>query len=151
MALKTNYKADVFEGNRKYQISTDAQGKSEIVDVTTYSQEGDLFKPEDINAITTEINRMTREVELTLLAANWSGSAPYAQTVSVPGLKETDKVQMMSAIKSTTAVATANTWDKMGALVKAGIAGDGEATFYCPKKKPTSDFNIKLVGVSVNE
>ena len=30
MALKTNYKADVFEGNRKYQISTDAQGKSEI-------------------------------------------------------------------------------------------------------------------------
>ena len=137
MALKTNYKADVFEGNRKYQISTDAQGKSEIVDVTTYSQEGDLFKPEDINAITTEINRMTREVELTLLAANWSSTAPYAQTVSVPGLKETDKVQMMSAIKSTTAVATANTWDKMGALVKAGIAGNGEATFYCPKKKPT--------------
>ena len=129
MALKTNYKADVFEGNRKYQISTDAQGKSEIVDVTTYSQEGDLFKPEDINAITTEINRMTREVELTLLAANWSSTAPYAQTVSVPGLKETDKVQMMSAIKSTTAVATANTWDKMGALVKAGIAGNGEATF----------------------
>lgn len=98
-----------------------------------------------------EINRMTREVELTLLAANWSSTAPYAQTVSVPGLKETDKVQMMSAIKSTTAVATANTWDKMGALVKAGIAGDGEATFYCPKKKPTSDFNIKLVGVSAHE
>ena len=94
---------------------------------------------------------MTREVELTLLAANWGSTAPYAQTVSVPGLKETDKVQMMSAIKSTTAVATANTWDKMGALVKAGIAGNGEATFYCPKKKPTSDFNIKLVGVSVNE
>ena len=66
MALKTNYKADVFEGNRKYQISTDAQGKSEIVDVTTYSQEGDLFKPEDINAITTEINRMTRSEEHTV-------------------------------------------------------------------------------------
>lgn len=151
MALKTDYRADVFEGNRKYQINTDAQGKSEILDVTEYAQEGDIFGPEDINAITGEINRMTREVELTLRASGWSASAPYTQTVDVPGLKETDKVQMMSAIKTDTAVATANTWDKMGALVKAGKALDGQAVFACPKKKPTSDFNIKLVGVSANE
>ena len=151
MALKTDYRADVFEGNRKYQINTDAQGKSEILDVTEYAQEGDIFGPEDINAITGEINRMTREVEVTLRASGWSASAPYTQTVDVPGLKETDKVLMMSAIKTDTAVATANTWDKMGALVKAGKALDGQAVFYCPKKKPTSDFNIKLVGVSANE
>ena len=151
MALKTDYRADVFEGNRKYQINTDAQGKSEILDVTEYAQEGDIFGPEDINAITSEINRMTREVEVTLRASGWSASAPYTQTVDVPGLRETDKVQMMSAIKTDTAVATANTWDKMGALVKAGKALDGQAVFVCPKKKPTSDFNIKLVGVSANE
>ena len=99
----------------------------------------------------TEINRMAREVELTLRASGWSASAPYTQTVDVPGLKETDKVLMMSAIKTDTAVATANTWDKMGALVKAGKALDGQAVFYCPKKKPASDFNIKLLGVSANE
>lgn len=151
MALKTDYRADVFEGNRKYQINTDAQGKSEILDVTEYAQEGDIFGPEDINAITSEINRMTREVEVTLRASGWSASAPYTQTVDVPGLRETDKVQMMSAIKTDTAVATANTWDKMGALVRAGKALDGQAVFVCPKKKPTSDFNIKLVGVSANE
>lgn len=58
---------------------------------------------------------------------------------------------MMSAIKTDTAVATADIWDKMGALVKAGKALDGQAVFVCPKKKPTSDFNIKLVGVSANE
>lgn len=151
MALKTDYRADVFEGNRKYQINTDAQGKSEILDVTEYAQEGDIFGPEDINAITSEINRMTREVEVTLRASGWSASAPYTQTVDVPGLKETDKVQMMSAIKTDTAAATADIWDKMGALVKAGKALDGQAVFVCPKKKPTSDFNIKLVGVSANE
>lgn len=151
MALKTDYRADVFEGNRKYQINTDAQGKSEILDVTEYAQEGDIFGPEDINAITGEINRMTREVEVTLRASGWSASAPYTQTVDVPGLKETDKVQMISAIKTDTAAATADIWDKMGALVKAGKALDGQAVFYCPKKKPTSDFNIKLVGVSANE
>ena len=97
------------------------------------------------------ISRMNNEIELTLRASGWSASAPYTQTVDVPGLKETDKVQMMSAIKTDTAVATANTWDKMGALVKAGKALDGQAVFACPKKKPTSDFNIKLVGVSANE
>ena len=36
MALKTDYKADVFEGNRKYQIIQDGEGKSEIQDVTVY-------------------------------------------------------------------------------------------------------------------
>lgn len=151
MALKTDYKADVFEGNRKYQIDTDAQGKSEILDVTTYSQEGDVFGPEDINVITTEVNRMTSEYEVTLPASGWSSTAPYIQTVAVPGLRETDHVQMMSAIKTDTDTATADAWDKMGALVKAGKAMDGQAMFVCPKKKPTSDFNIKLVGVSANE
>ena len=149
--LKTDYKADVFEGNRKYQIIQDGEGKSEIQDVTVYSQEGDVFGPKDINTINTEINRMTREVELTLEAANWSSTAPYTQSVVVPGLKETDHVQMVSAIKTDTASATASVWDKMGALVKAGKAMDGQAIFCCPIKKPTSDFNVKLVGVSANE
>ena len=97
------------------------------------------------------ISRMNNEIELTLPTSGWSASAPYTQIVNVPGLKETDKVRMMSAIKTDTAVATADIWDKMGALVKAGKALDGQAVFVCPKKKPTSDFNIKLVGVSANE
>ena len=137
MSETTNYGLRKPEGNIYVDVA-DLNFNADVIDA-------ELKEHQD------KINRMTREVELTLLAANWSSTAPYAQTVSVPGLKVTDKVQMMSAIKSTTAVATANTWDKMGALVKAGIAGDGEATFYCPKKKPISDFNIKLVGVSANE
>lgn len=56
MALKTNYKADVFEGNRKYQIIQDGEGKSEIQDVTVYSQEGDVFGPKDINATNRAVN-----------------------------------------------------------------------------------------------
>lgn len=137
MSETTNYRLRKPEGNIYIDVA-DLNFNADVIDT-------ELKEHQD------EIKRITREVELTLLAANWSSAAPYAQTVSVPGLKVTDKVQMMSAIKPATAVATANTWDKMGALVKAGIAGNGEATFYCPKKKPTSDFNIKLVGVSANE
>ena len=91
------------------------------------------------------------EVEITLPASDWSGSAPYTQTVEVPGLKATDKVQIMSAVKKDTPAETAKTWEKMAGMIKAGEALDGQAVFYCPIKKPTEDFNIKLVGVSVNE
>lgn len=132
-------------------MTQNEDGTYNISDATSYTQKGDKFGQNDMNAITGEINRMTREVELTLPASGWSASAPYIQTVDVPGLKETDKVQMMSAIKTDTAVSTADIWDKMGALVKSGKALDGRAMFSCPKKKPTSDFNVILVGVSASE
>lgn len=91
------------------------------------------------------------EVEITLLASGWSGSAPYTQTVDVPGIKEADKVQLMSAVKKDTPAETVKVWDKMAGMIKAGEALDGQVAFYCPIKKPTEDFNVKLVGVSVNE
>lgn len=91
------------------------------------------------------------EVEITLPASGWSGSAPYTQTVDVPGIKEADRVQLMSAVKKDTPAETAKTWEKMAGMIKAGEALDGQAVFYCPIKKPTEDFNVKLVGVSVNE
>lgn len=91
------------------------------------------------------------EVEITLLASGWSGSVPYTQTVDVPGIKATDKVQLMSAVKKDTPAETAKMWEKMAGMIKAGEALDGQAVFYCPSKKPTEDFNVKLVGVSVNE
>lgn len=91
------------------------------------------------------------EVEITLPADGWSGSAPYTQTVDVLGIKATDKVQLMSAVKKDTPAETAKTWEKMAGMIKAGEALDGQVAFYCPIKKPTEDFNIKLVGVSVNE
>lgn len=91
------------------------------------------------------------EVEITLPADGWSGSAPYTQTVDVLGIKEADKVQLMSAVKKDTPAETVKVWDKMAGMIKAGEALDGQAVFYCPSKKPTEDFNVKLVGVSVNE
>lgn len=151
MSLKTDYKDDIYEGSRRWRMTPNEDGTYNISDATSYTQKGDKFGQNDMNAITVEVNRMTNEYEVTLPASGWSSAAPYTQTVAVPGLKETDKVQLMSAIKTDTAVATADIWDKMGALVKAGKALDGQAMFVCPKKKPTSDFNVILVGVSTNE
>ena len=55
MALKTNYVDDVFEGNRKYTMTTNADSTISLVDATTYSQVGDTFGAEDINEITSNL------------------------------------------------------------------------------------------------
>ena len=147
MALKTDYRADVFEGNRKYQINTDAQGKSEILDVTEYAQEGDIFGPEDINAITGEINRMTREVELTLRASGWSASAPYTQTVAVEGLTAGDNPILVKVIPAGATPEQVKAYNKAFGMIDDGDTADGQATFRCFNKKPAVDMTVGLKGV----
>lgn len=147
MALKTDYRADVFEGNRKYQINTDAQGKSEILDVTEYAQEGDIFGPEDINAITGEINRMTREVEVTLRASGWSASAPYTQTVPVEGLTTEDNPILVKVIPAGATPEQVKAYNKAFGMIDDGDTADGQATFRCFNKKPAVDMTVGLKGV----
>lgn len=149
--LKTDYKADVFEGNRKYQISTDAQGVSEIVDVTTYVQEGDVFGPDAINATNAEINRIQGTADITLPAAGWSGAAPYTQKVQVPGVLATDEPELKLYTPKELSAAQVKINQKMTPLITDGVTGDGYVTFYCGIKRPTKDFQVRLKGVSANE
>lgn len=62
MALKTDFKDDIFEGNRKYKLSQDGEGNTEIQDVTVYSQEGDLFTAEHINATNKAVNGLSEDM-----------------------------------------------------------------------------------------
>lgn len=149
--LKTDYKDDEFTGDRKYKITSNEDGTSGINDVTTYLKEGDTFGAEDINTTNKAVNALYRGVIVQLPASGWSLSAPYSQTVSVAGLKSTDAVTMGKAATKDTGASTAKTWDKMMAMITAAEAKDGEATFYCVSKKPTSDFSVKLRGVSADE
>lgn len=55
-ALPTNYKEDIFQGNRKYQIVENGDGTVSFIDVTEYSQEGDTFGAAQINEINTKVN-----------------------------------------------------------------------------------------------
>lgn len=62
MALKTDFKDDIFEGNRKYKLSQDCEGNTEIQDVTVYSQEGNLFTAEHINATNKAVNGLSEDM-----------------------------------------------------------------------------------------
>lgn len=92
MALKENYKDDVFTGKRKYNLINNDDGTISLDDVTEYSQEGDSFGAKDINDITNTINKSLSVTEITL-TTTWSGddTSGYSQTVSVPGITENDR------------------------------------------------------------
>lgn len=69
MALKTDYKNYIPDANgRVYSITQNAQGKSVITDETNYIQRGDNFGANDINAITTEINKINKITTITIPA-----------------------------------------------------------------------------------
>lgn len=54
--LKTDYRDDMFAGARKYAMTTNDDKTISLIDMTEYTQEGDFFGANDINASNTEIN-----------------------------------------------------------------------------------------------
>ena len=64
--LKTDYKDDVFEGDRQYSLTQNANNTVSLRDVTTYTREGDQFGADDINATNEALNNLT-DVELPAL------------------------------------------------------------------------------------
>lgn len=58
MALKTDYKDALFPGQRRYQQIINEDGTLTLLDVTNYTQSGDKFGANDVNAITDEINTL---------------------------------------------------------------------------------------------
>lgn len=142
---------EFYQGGESVRYTTNYSLKkpeiSDYVSVDAFNANADVIDRE-LKAAETRTKNAERVVEITLYASKWSSVAPYSQTVSVPGMKSTDVITVMSAVTASTSAETADMWEKMAGMVKAGIAQNGQATFYCHKKKPTSDFKIKLKGVS---
>ena len=149
MALKTDYKDDGFAGNRKYRMITNADGTMSFEDVTPYDPVGDSFGAKDINTINKTINRLDHVTEITLTAAGWTGSsAPYTQTVTVPGATQDSEAMVVSALADGSTETVQKAYSKAFGIVTSGIAslGDGTATFKV-YKKPVTDIKIGLKGV----
>ena len=49
MALRTDYKDDVFVGNRKYRMTQNGDGTVSFTDETEYSQVGDTWGASELN------------------------------------------------------------------------------------------------------
>ena len=149
MALKTDYKDAMFDGNRKYRITANTDGTSGITDETAYTQEGDFFGANDINATNKAVNLLNHTTQVTLAAAGWIGSAaPYTQTVEVEGATEEIEAILVSALASGANLDTQKAYAKAFGIISSGTAelGDGTATFRV-YKKPATDCTVGLKGV----
>ena len=151
MAFKTDYK-DAVTSERIYKItakSSFASGQNyTIEDASTYTTEGDAIGAKQFNEFGREFNRISRQVDVTLPASNWSSSAPYSQKVAISGVLATDTPVLGYAINSNTAAATAKLYKKMTGYIDAAVTTNGYVTFYCMNKKPSSTFAVRLMGVS---
>lgn len=56
MSLRTNYKDDVFSGNRKYTMINNQDGTVSFTDSTEYTQEGDTYGAAQINEANQKVN-----------------------------------------------------------------------------------------------
>ena len=147
--LKTDYKDAMYEGARKYKITANADGTSGITGETTYTQEGDPFGANDINATNAAINRQEHVTLITLTAAEWIGdAAPYEQTVAVEGVTAEDNPMLVSALKNNATVEEHRAYNKAFGIIAAGIGitADGSVT-YKVYKKPATDVMVGLRGV----
>ena len=97
MALKTNYKDDVFTGNRKYKQTSNSDGSISLEDTTEYTQEGDIFAAKDINDTNTAVNANAKAIADLTPKVNTNASS-----IDTLNISKQDK-----AIKATITLATA--------------------------------------------
>ena len=147
MALKTNYKDDVFEGNRKYTLTQGGDGKYEIVDSTHYNVQGDLFGANDINATNSAINALQGLRQVLVDVSKWSNTAPYTQEISVPGITSADSPTVGLYLSGTESADAVKAMNKAFAMVDFVETLNGKIRVKCFNKKPSVSFWIGLKGV----
>lgn len=145
--LKTDYKDDVYSGDRKYQETQNADGTVSLEDVTEYTQEGDIFGASDANATNEAVNDLYKVIPVTLTANGWTGSqAPFVQTVNNSEILEKYTYDVVTMIGSNVSEDTAKAYNKALGIINSGRRGNsinGSATF-AVFKKPAIDITVGL-------
>lgn len=115
-------------------------------------EENDITTPNDFNdnmdIIDGVIKKMVTRRTLTLTAAGWSGSYPFAQTVDAAGVTVADDIKVIGVYVPANATPDqVKAWNKAAGFLMCNPDGvaDGSITFKA-YKKPTVDFQILTEG-----
>lgn len=84
-----------------------------------------------------------KSVKVVFPASGWSSSAPYTQTVTVPGITTNDNLGAPE-IESTGNASTDRTNLTNLSFISGGVTGSGSITLYCYDGKPTGDLTLYL-------
>ena len=87
-------------------------------------------------------------VLVSLPASGWSGSAPYTQTVSVPGITEDWVPGVPTAVLgSSVAVSTLLAATEALGCIKMITSAAGTLTFTAPEDKPSASLTLRVPGM----
>lgn len=111
----------------------------------------DLGDGKNLPDIMSEVGKL-KYVILNLQADGWSDTAPYTQTVSIPGMTEDWVPGVPSFIPFFNSDGSVNTTDTViglehAACVKILISSSGTLTAVCPEEKPTWNFSLRVPGM----
>ena len=105
----------------------------------------------DLGNLAADVGKL-KYVFLKLDAGKWSDTAPYTQTVSIPGMTEDWVPGVPSFIPFLNSDGSVNTTDTViglehAACVKILISSSGTLTAVCPEEKPTWNFSLRVPGM----
>ena len=157
MALKTDYKDAVFSGERKYQEIFNNDGTKSFTDRTVYTEAGDKFGANDINATNAAINatnaaiNATNDVREVWMRVNgFTPAAPYVLRIDVPGMKSTDTpVISHTLLNGVTDPGTIKGAWKAYSCIDRVDTFDGYMLVTCYRKKPVQDILLNIKGVGI--
>lgn len=136
MSLRTDYKDDIFEGSRLWRLNQNEDGTYTITDVTNYTQKGDKFGQNDVNAITGAINGLdaavTGIITAALPAASWTTDASglYKQTVAVTDIAAEDMPLLLKYTAPDTSKDDGTDYGIDFGMLSGGQCAAGSVTFY---------------------
>ena len=136
------------DGARKYKLLNNPDGTIGIADMTVYTEEGDRFGANDINATNKAVNKLLIPRTLTLTADKWSNSYPFTQTLNVAGIQAEENIRVVGVyVPANATLEQVKAWNKAAGYLMCNPDGvaDGEITFKA-YKKPTIDFQILTEG-----
>ena len=124
--------------------SPDAYGDVTLSADEILTGEGDETVEEKLDSLDDGLSGKASVHRFTVVleAAEWSGSAPYTQTVSVAGMLDTDVPKMDVVLSSTLATRIAQR--EAYACISMIESGAGELTVTCDEEKPTVDLTVQL-------
>lgn len=171
MSLKEDYKNDMYEGRRKYNLIKNTDDTVSLDDVTQYAQEGDTFTASDVNVTNHAVNQMdkdnatfktkvTQTIQglsntvdkftnpdiLLLPAAGWGSVQPFTQTITLARITENDSPIIALSLAGTLSDVTVAAQRKAFGYLDRVVSGKGELICYCYEKRPETDFAISVKG-----
>lgn len=129
---------DVMSQNSVTDALSNKANSSDLATVATSGSYSDLSNIPTIPSVS--------NYSATLLSSGWVGaSAPYTQTVNVPGILSTDNTLANIVLSSdtTTAQSQLTNW----AYVSKMETSNGSVTATCFDSKPSIDLNVSLMSI----